>query len=102
MSTFGDAEIVAASGLRSNYEYLWSLPARTLDPDLTTLATLLEGPDAPTWMVVRGPRTDAALLRKATGAPLRQQYHVVAHLCGRIVYLRDNLDRHVPVNPAQC
>ncbi len=31
--------------------YLWSLPMRTLDPDLTELKGLLEGPDAPTWFV---------------------------------------------------
>ncbi len=47
----GRADIQYTSGLPSPYQHLWSLPMRTLDPDLTELRALLEGPDAPTWFV---------------------------------------------------
>lgn len=47
----GRADIQWASGLSSPYEHLWSLPMRTLDPDLDELAEVLTGPRAPTWFV---------------------------------------------------
>jgi hypothetical protein len=47
----GRSDIVFASGLRSPYEHLWSLPMRTNDPDLQELTALLQGNDAPTWFV---------------------------------------------------
>jgi hypothetical protein len=47
----GRADIVFASGLRSPYEHLWSLPMRTNDPDLSELTALLRSEDAPTWFV---------------------------------------------------
>lgn len=47
----GRADFQYASGLPSPYQHLWSLPMRTLDPDLRELTTLLAGPDAPTWFV---------------------------------------------------
>lgn len=47
----GRPDIQWASGLRSPYKHLWSLPMRTLDPGLEELEALLIGPDAPTWFV---------------------------------------------------
>jgi 4-amino-4-deoxy-L-arabinose transferase-like glycosyltransferase len=47
----GRADLQDTSGLDSPYPYLWSLPMRTRDPDLAELRALLEGPDAPTWLV---------------------------------------------------
>lgn len=47
----GRADIQWASGLRSPYTHLWSLPMRTLDPGLEELRDLLTGPHAPTWIV---------------------------------------------------
>ncbi|WP_162599945.1 hypothetical protein [Nocardioides solisilvae] len=47
----GRADVQATSGLPSPYRHLWSLPMRTLDPDLEELLALVEGPDAPTWLV---------------------------------------------------
>jgi hypothetical protein len=102
VSTFGDADIVRASGLRSDYAYLWSLPARTLDKNFVSLATLLEGPDAPTWVVVRGTGTRSTLLHAATGAPLRDRYHETGRVCGRMIFERDDANRPVPTNPAEC
>ena len=54
----GRADLQWASGLRSTYPYLWSLPMRTLDPGLADLGALLTGPYAPTW-VVEAVRLDA-------------------------------------------
>ena len=47
----GRAEVQWASGARSPYPYLWSLPMRTLDPDLEDLRSVLTGNDPPTWFV---------------------------------------------------
>ncbi|WP_459968230.1 hypothetical protein [Nocardioides pyridinolyticus] len=47
----GRADLQDASGLRSPYPYLWSLPMRTRDPGYAELRALLAGPDAPTWLV---------------------------------------------------
>ena len=53
VNAFGNANVVLASGLSSPYPYLWTLPARTLDPGLRRLAALLRGPAAH-WFVVQG------------------------------------------------
>jgi len=47
----GRADLQLESGMPSPYPYLWSLPMRALDPDLTRLRALVDGPDAPTWIV---------------------------------------------------
>ena len=47
----GRADLQWASGLDSPYEHLWSLPMRTMDPELEQLRTLLAGPEAPEWFV---------------------------------------------------
>jgi len=49
---FGKADLQWATGMRSPYEHLWSLPVRTLDPDLEELTDLLASDDAPTWVVL--------------------------------------------------
>jgi hypothetical protein len=102
VSALGDADIVQASGLRSDYAYLWSLPARTLDKNFTAMASLLGGPHAPTWLVVRGHGTQHILLASAAGNALRTRYRVVSYLCGRIVYASDAVDRRTPTNPPEC
>ncbi|NGN93203.1 hypothetical protein G5C66_10700 [Nocardioides sp. KC13] len=55
---FGHPEIIAASGLDSPYENLWSLPARVRDPHLTHLHSVLAGGSAPRWVVVDGDSLD--------------------------------------------
>jgi hypothetical protein len=47
----GRADLQLETGLRSPYPYLWSLPMRALDPDLTRFRALVDGSDAPTWVV---------------------------------------------------
>lgn len=93
LSAFGDADIPRATGLSSPYPYLWSLPSRTLDPHMTLLRGILAGPDAPTWIVVRGTTT----LQRLEGADIRPmidtRYHLVGTICGRLVYLQRGIDR---------
>lgn len=100
VSALGDADIVEAAGLSSPYPYLWSLPARTLDPGLHGLRTLLAGPHAPTWLVVRGPGTLATLDTGHGTVPAH--YRLVADLCGRSVYLHAGLQRPVPRQLGAC
>ncbi|MDQ4052728.1 MAG: hypothetical protein M3237_08500 [Actinomycetota bacterium] len=47
----GRADIQYLAGLPSPYRHLWSLPMRTLDPDLAGLRGVVNGDDPPTWIV---------------------------------------------------
>jgi hypothetical protein len=51
---FGHPNVVRDAGLTSPYEHLWSLPVRVRDPQLHELAGVLDGADAPRWVVVSG------------------------------------------------
>ncbi len=51
---FGAPNILQATGLRSPYPDLWSLPVRVHDPELRELGALLDGDERPTWVVVAG------------------------------------------------
>ncbi|MFC6341554.1 hypothetical protein ACFP8W_06165, partial [Nocardioides hankookensis] len=51
---FGGPNILQATGMRSPYPDLWSLPVRVHDPHLDDLSALLAGADRPTWVVVAG------------------------------------------------
>jgi hypothetical protein len=102
VSALGDADIVVGSGLTSPYPYLWSLPARTLDPGFTKLEALLQGRQAPTWLVIRGSTTLATLQAGAPAASIRSRYHLVSSLCGRDIYLRDDARRGKPNSIIDC
>jgi len=49
---FGHPNVLAGTGLRNPYPYLWSLPMRVHDPELREARRVLRGPDAPRWFVV--------------------------------------------------
>ena len=102
VSALGDPDIVVGTGLTSPYPYLWSLPARTLDPGFTKLEALLQSRLAPTWLVVRGRMTLTTLLASAPGPSIRNRYHLVSSLCGRDIYLRDDAQRGAPAPVADC
>lgn len=51
--TYGHPDILLEAGLRSPYPYLWSLPARVLDPHLVALQHVLTA-DRPEWLVTSG------------------------------------------------
>ncbi|MCW2836768.1 MAG: hypothetical protein JWQ15_882 [Marmoricola sp.] len=102
VTTWGHADITLASGLSCPYPYLWSLPARTLDPRLADLNALLSGPRAPTWFVTWtsvntwGNRGGGAV----TARLVAQHYRPVLRFFGHTVYLHQGVDRPVPALPA--
>lgn len=49
---FGHPNVLAGTGLRNPYPYIWSLPMRVNDPDLRVARRVLAGPDTPRWFVV--------------------------------------------------
>ncbi|MFC7492904.1 MULTISPECIES: hypothetical protein [unclassified Nocardioides] len=51
---FGAPNILEATGLRSPYADLWSLPVRVRDPELVDLTALLRSDERPDWVVVAG------------------------------------------------
>ncbi|QIG41931.1 hypothetical protein G5V58_03280 [Nocardioides anomalus] len=94
VSLYGSAELVEASGLRSPYPHLWSLPIRTLDPDLAGLRAVLAGPDAPTWVVGVLPLSSWHIdadhrLREV----LLQHYRLATPPCGPLVWVRADVVR---------
>ncbi|MGZ4437213.1 MAG: hypothetical protein ACXVWU_10795 [Nocardioides sp.] len=97
---FGHAEVLEASGLRSPYPYLWSLPLRTLDPRLALLRATLVGRSAPTWVVVWA-RLDSWGIdpHGTTQLTLATRYHSVGTVCGHRVWLRDGVHRALPARP---
>jgi hypothetical protein len=102
LSAFGDADIPQVTGMSSPYPYLWSLPSRALDPDMTLLRGVLAGPDAPTWIVVRGPHTVGRLHQHGIAALIDARYHPVAEMCSRTVYLLRGVDRPTPEKQSSC
>ncbi len=96
----GRADLQYSSGLPSPYPYLWSLPMRTLDPTYARLTALLEGPDAPTWLVEwvefdAWGNPHAGLLEKVVHA----RYDERGTGCdGRRVYVLRGVER-LPVEP---
>jgi hypothetical protein len=97
---FTHANVINASGLMPAYPYSWSLPVRTLDPDLTLLTSTLSGPTAPTW-VVRwdDPHTWGLDPGSRVDAALDAHYRSVAVVCGHTVWLHDGLSRPLPATP---
>ncbi len=97
---WGHPGVVQGSGLTSPYPSLWSLPTKTLDPDLTGFTAVLAGPRAPTWVVTGRSLRSWGLRTHDATAVLHRRYHRVADVCGSTVYLRDGLARPVPA--ADC
>ena len=91
----GRADIQYAAGLPSPYRHLWSLPMRTLDPDLTQLRGLVRGDHPPTWIVEW---VDFTTWNAEAGAELRAdvEQRYVEHGLGcadRPVYLLKGVQR---------
>lgn len=98
----GRADIQWASGLRSPYPHLWSLPMRTLDPDLSELSDLLTGPAAPTWFVeFTYLDTWSETGTRRISDELIERYQYVTTVCGQYrVYHLKSLER--PVLESRC
>jgi hypothetical protein len=97
---FTHANVIYASGLRPGYPYAWSLPVRTLDPQLARLTRTLNGRQAPTW-VVRwdDPQTWGLDPGGRVDAALRAHYRAVGYVCGHLVWLHDDTHRSLPPPP---
>jgi hypothetical protein len=93
LSAFGDGDIVEGTGMSSPYPYLWSLPSRTLDPDLALLRGVLAGPEAPTWVIVRGRHTARLLETRGVLALIDARYRPVGTVCTRSIYLLRGVSR---------
>lgn len=94
----GRADLQYASGLPSPYEHLWSLPMRTLDPELTGLNGLLTGPDAPTWFVAAVDLDSWDMQgHEELEQILEREYVEVGDLCGLPVWLHKGEQRPEPV-----
>jgi hypothetical protein len=102
LSAFGDADILYDTDMSSPYPYLWSLPSRTLDPDLVLLHSILAGPEAPTWIVVRGSYMEGRLAAHGLVDQVRSRYTEVGEVCGRTVYLRRGVTRPALVKTGSC
>lgn len=98
---YGQPNVLAAAHMTSPYPYLWSLPVRTLDPDLTVMTDVLTGPERPTWFVdwsgVGSWGIDPATLVPV----LERDYRKVAEVCGRTIWLVKGLPRSLAV-PKGC
>lgn len=85
---YGQPNVLGNAEMSSPYPYLWSLPVRTLDSDLSTLSATLTGPDRPTWFVDWSGIgswgiSDPARLESV----LDTRYRRVAEMCGRTIWL---------------
>jgi len=101
VNTWGRPDLVHASGLRSPYEQLWSLPVRTDDQDLERFAGVLEGPDAPTWLVTRGSLAAPSLRPAHAEEVTSRLYRPVARVCSRWILLRKDVTRTLPDRPPE-
>jgi hypothetical protein len=101
--TYGQAQVLEASGLRPGYPFLWSLPARTLDPDLHRMARDLHRPAGPDWVVVWLPVDTWGLDPYGLVAgELTRHYRQVATVCGVPIWLKNGEYRTLPSVPAGC
>jgi hypothetical protein len=99
---YGWPSVLETADMPTPYPHVWSAAMRTLDPEQTRLRTTLAGPEAPEWIVqINGFDTwgidDGARLRDL----VRQEYRVVAEVCGYPVWLhRDAIRELAP--PPRC
>lgn len=95
--TWGQAETLFYAGLTSPYRHLWSLPTRTLDPQLTELLHVMEGPRPPTWVVRWNAFSSWGLDEQGRLVDvIKERYRLVAEPCGRWVFLLDGEERDLP------
>ncbi len=98
---YGQPNLVRNAEMTSPYPYLWSLPVRTLDPKLHDLATVLEGPDRPTWFVDWSGLQSWGVDPSRLLVVLDERYREVTDLCGRTIWLRQDASRTLAA-PRSC
>jgi hypothetical protein len=97
---YGLPSVLETADMPSPYPYLWSVPMRTLDPEQARLQETLAGPGAPSWIIqVTGLNAwgidDDSRLQEL----IHDRYRTVAEICGRRVWLRQDLTRELPPPP---
>ena len=100
----GRADAVEASGLRSPYRHLWSLPMRVLDPDFAELRRLVDSPQRPTWIVEWVGFDDWGNEgARALARTVRREYVVAGESCnGHPIWLRRDLAGQRPDVEPDC
>jgi hypothetical protein len=97
---FGKADLLLATGMRSPYEHMWSLPVRVLDPDLDQLTALLRSDRAPTWLVEAFPVHNWGLDPAGQVDPvIAERYREVWSGCGDRIYLLRSAERDLAAPP---
>ncbi|WP_157551010.1 ArnT family glycosyltransferase [Nocardioides jensenii] len=97
---FGRPDAQLATGLRSPYEQLWSLPVRVLDPDLEQLTALLGSDDAPTWLVQVFSIHEWGLDPQGRIDPvIEKRYEIVYDACRTRVYKLKTVQRELAPPP---
>lgn len=94
LTVYGGADTLARTGVQIAYPYLWSLPIRTLDPDLDQLTAAVTGPQRATWVVRTLPLHSFGLdPDRCLERSLHDGYRQVAVVCGERLLLRSNARR---------
>jgi hypothetical protein len=96
---YGSPGIIQLSGLGTTYPYSWSLPIRVRDPKLTHLTSLLQTPEAPTWLVEAGDFDWWGLDTPEFRRMREVRYTIVDEICGKNIYLRVDSHRDLPPTP---
>lgn len=99
---FGMPNVVSSSGLGTPYEHLWSLPVRTRDSDLSELSAIVASPQRPTWVVQWTSFDTWGVDGDQLVTEVGRHYVEVGELCGRTVWLRRDVQRHVTAMTARC
>ena len=95
--TYGHADFLYESGLSPADPFIWSLPLRTLDPQLHGLIRRVDSRRAPVW-ILDWSGFDTWRL-DPTGRLARSvssHYHQVITVCGVTMYLHDGVHRRTP------
>ena len=100
---YGNANLLLDAGLRPGSQQLWSLPARTIDPQLLQLNADLLGATPPTWVIQVMPVNTWGLdPEHRLMATLSLSYRKVAEVCGFPVYLHRGVHRILPAASPLC
>lgn len=97
---YGNASILEAADLGASYPHLWTLPMRTLDPELERLRATLAGSGAPTWILQTSSFNSWGMdgnhrVRKL----IADRYRVVGRVCGHQIWLLDDEVRTLAAPP---
>jgi hypothetical protein len=104
LAVYGRADLVEGAGLDpAGYPFLWSLPVRVLDPDLSIMRGHLSGASPPTWVLVANDPGSWGLDGDRLEAVLARHYDHVATVCGvDVLRHQGERGRTLPGPPRVC